>query len=85
MIHSGHPLKKLLLISLSLKDDKKELLGKTSSLCSIWISNQRDSKERKDSEPLSLMYYPNSSKRKEKGGNCFLKLTGTSLPRNPEH
>lgn len=39
--------------SLSLKDDKKELLGKTRSLCSTWVSNQSHSKERKHSELLS--------------------------------
>lgn len=58
-------LKKLLLISLSLKDDKKELLRKTRSLCSIRVSNQRDSKKGKDRLEYIRMYYPNSSERWE--------------------
>lgn len=56
-------LKILLLISLPLKDDRDELLGKTWNLCSTWVLNQRNSKEGKDNKPIYYNIVPKPSKK----------------------
>lgn len=62
MIHFGNHLKTLLLISLSLKDNKEELLSKTLSLFSTWVLNQEEFEGSKDNKPIYYNIVPKPSK-----------------------